>query len=101
MNVRVVLAAVLALTACATGGGGSGEAVGARTTWRCEGGSSFSVRFTDGEAHISAGGRNYNLPHARSGSGARYAGGGVEYWERAGTATLRGVAGAPYVNCRR
>ncbi|WP_395646835.1 MliC family protein [Terricaulis sp.] len=100
MKTLVILAAALSLAACATESG-SGEAVGApRTTWRCDGGSSFTVSYTDGSARVRAGGRSYNLPHAVSGSGARYAGGGVQFWEHAGTSTLTGAAGGPYANCR-
>src|SRR5690348_10108229 len=99
MKTRALMFAVFLLGACATDGGG--EAVGApRTTWRCDGGSSFTVSYTTNSARVSAHGRSYTLPHARSGSGARYAGGGVEFWEHGGTSTLTGAAGGPYANCR-
>lgn len=94
----LLLATAFALVACATDGGG--ETVGAGATWRCDGGKQFRVSFTRSGARVSAAGRTYNLPH-RTGGGARYVNGGVEYWERAGTASLTGAAGGPYRNCRR
>lgn len=102
MKTHALLVAALLLAACATeGGGGGGESVGARTTWRCPGGSSFSVSFTTSSARVTAAGHTYNLPHAVSGSGARYTNGSVQYWEHAGTATLTGAPGGPYQDCRR
>ena len=99
MKAQILLAAALLLAACASDDGG--DAVGApRTTWRCDGGSSFTASYTNGGALVRAGGRSYALPHALSGSGARYASGDVEFWEHAGTATLTGAAGGPYANCR-
>ncbi len=72
----------------------------ASTEWRCPDGKSFRVAFAGAFAHVNASGHEYRLPHARSGSGARYAGGGVEYWEHAGEAMLHGAAGGPYERCR-
>ena len=94
---KLALAALLALAACSTSGG----AVGGRIDWRCDRGAAFSVRFTDGSAHVFAGGQVYNLPHAVSGSGARYSKDSVEYWEHSGEAMLNGARGGPYANCRR
>lgn len=69
--------------------------------WRCEGGSSFSIRFDRGEkAVVSAAGERYVLPIARSASGARYSDGAVEYWEHHGEASLKGAANGPYLRCR-
>lgn len=91
---RTALAAVAALSACASGSGGP------RTDWRCDGGAAFSVRFSSGDAEVFAGGQIYQLPSARSGSGARYSDGTVEFWEHQGEATLNGAHGGPYTNCR-
>ena len=97
MKQLLALAALAALAACSTA---SAPASG-RTDWRCDGGAAFSVRFSGEEAHVFAGGQLYELPVAVSGSGARYSGNGVEYWEHQGQATLNGARGGPYTNCRR
>ena len=98
----LLLGAVAVLAACSTlesaGGGGS---IGNRINWHCDGGHAFNVGFTRNSAQVSVNGRTYNLVHAQSASGARYSNGSVEYWEHAGQVQLSGVAGGPYVNCRR
>jgi hypothetical protein len=102
-----VVAALAVLAACATesgfssGGGSGGASVGGRFTWHCDGGHAFNVGFTRNGAQVSVNGHTYNLVHAQSPSGARYSNGSVEYWEHAGQVQLSGVAGGPYVNCRR
>lgn len=104
MRRLVVIACLACLAACATEGrvlGGSAASVGGRFTWRCDGGHAFTVGFTRNSALVSVNGRTYNLAHAQSASGARYSNGSVEYWEHAGQVQLSGVAGGPYVNCRR
>jgi len=98
----LILASLASLAACTTldsiGGGGS---IGNRITWRCDGGHVFTVAFTRNNAQVAVNGRGYILPHAQSASGARYSNGSVEYWENAGQVQLSGVAGGPYVNCKR
>ncbi|MFZ2031323.1 MAG: MliC family protein [Vitreimonas sp.] len=105
MKRLLVLACFVALAACSTEGGisgsGGGGSVGGRFSWHCDGGHSFTVGFTRNSAVVSVNGRTYNLVHAQSASGARYSNGSVEYWEHAGQVQLSGVAGGPYVNCRR
>ena len=97
MKRLLTAAALLALSACASTG-----TIGNRMDWRCDGGAAFSARIkSDGSADVFAGGQVYTLPHVAGASGARYAGGGVEYWERGGEATLTGARGGPYANCRR
>lgn len=94
--------ALAALSGCAIleDLGGGGEALTATMQWRCDGGAAFSAQIlSDERARITAGGESYTLP--RTGPGARYGNGGVEYAERAGGATLTGAAGGPYRNCRR
>jgi membrane-bound inhibitor of C-type lysozyme len=98
MKTILALAALALLAACATGAAPGGP----RMDWRCDGGGAFSARIKgDGRAEVFAGGQVYNLPHVQGASGARYAQGGVEYWERGGEATLTGAQGGPYNNCRR
>jgi membrane-bound inhibitor of C-type lysozyme len=96
----LVTALATTLAACTTMSSPA-PAVGERTEWKCDHGAAFSVRFTTESAEVFAGGQTYSLPHAQSGSGARYANGAVEYWEHAGEAMLNGAAGGPYANCRR
>lgn len=97
MNKLIFLAGLSLLAACAT----PGEPISGRMDWRCSGGAAFSARITSAGAEVFAGGQTYRLPRAEAASGARYANGSVEYWERGGTATLNGAAGGPYENCRR
>jgi membrane-bound inhibitor of C-type lysozyme len=96
MKTPTALAAFALLAACTSGPSG-----GPQVVWRCDGGAAFSVRYNDrGAAEVFAGGRTYTLPAARSGSGARYSDGTVEYWEHQGEARLNGAFGGPYNNCR-
>ena len=102
MKTRALLFVALLLGACATDGAGSGESVGApRTTWRCDGGAAFSVRFSPTAARVFAGGQTYDLPQVEAASGARYANGSVQYWEHDGVASLAGAAGGPYAGCHQ
>jgi hypothetical protein len=98
---KLAFAALLALSGC-----GAmfpiepvGRPVAPGILWRCDAGHSFRANVGSSGAHVHAGGRDYALPHVQA-QGARYAGGGVEYWERAGSATLTGAPGGPYQNCR-
>lgn len=104
MKRLLALVCLAALTACATEMGNStvssGAPIGNLVRWRCDGGKTFGVGFTTTGARVAAAGQTYALPHVQGG-GARYANGGVEYWERAGVATLTGARGGPYNNCRR
>lgn len=60
--------------------------------YTCEGSDlPFTARFRDGDrpsAVFMLGGDRVEVPLARSGSGARYAGEGVEYWEHQGKANV-------------
>ena len=98
MKKLAALAALLALTACAT----ATTPGGPRADWRCDGGAAFSMRLNNaGNAEVFAGGQVYSLPGVQTGSGTRYTNGSVEYWERGDEATLNGAHGGPYNNCRR
>lgn len=102
MRLILASAALLALTACASLESPQDQVGGNRMIWRCEGGASFTATITsDGRARVVVGGQTYSLPHESAGAGARYANGGIVYWERAGQATLTGARGGPYTNCRR
>lgn len=104
MSRVLVLASLTLLAACSTTAGaglGGGESLGGRINWACDGGHAFRVSFTRNSAQVAVAGRSYILPHAQAASGARYSNGSVEYWEHAGQVELSGVAGGPYVNCRR
>ena len=94
----LALAALILLAGCETITP-VGQRVAPGITWRCDGSRTFSASIGSRGAEVHAGGRDYALPHA-PGSGARYAAGGAEYWERAGQASLTGAAGGPYRNCR-
>ena len=99
---KLAFAALLLLSACGTMfpiETPVGHPVAPGITWRCDGGHAFRAHLGSSGAHVNAGGHDYALPHVQ-GQGARYAGGGVEYWERAGTASLTGAPGGPYQNCR-
>ena len=100
MKKLAALAVLTLLAACAsTGGGGP---AGPRMDWRCDSGAAFSARVKGNDTvEVFAGGQVYTLPHIAGASGARYGNGSVEYWERAGGATLSGAPGGPYNNCRR
>lgn len=98
MKKIALLAALLALSACAT----ATTPGGPRADWRCDGGAAFSMRLNDdGNAEVFAGGQLYQLPGVVAGSGTRYTNGAVEYWEHGDEAMLNGARGGPYTNCRR
>lgn len=97
MKRLALLGAALLAVACVSTGPAAG-----RLDWSCSGGAAFSVR-PKGEGHVElfAAGQIYVLAGVANASGARYADGHVEYWDRGGEATLSGAAGGPYENCRR
>lgn len=91
---------LLAIAGCATAA--PQDATDAAMPYACAGGKSFTAAYNlkGDKARVVAGGRTYLLPHVRSGSGARYAGGGVQLWSKGDGATLEGAAGGPYADCR-
>ncbi|HVY86599.1 MAG TPA: MliC family protein [Caulobacterales bacterium] len=80
----------------------SAVGAGQTFTFSCDAGKSFTAQYDEGTtcAIVTAGGQTYRVPAAMSASGARYQGGGVEYWEHQGEAMLDGAAGGPYANCK-
>jgi membrane-bound inhibitor of C-type lysozyme len=102
MNRLLTLAALgpaLALGACA--GVTAPDASAADHLYRCEEGRSFTASYAaNGKtAVVRAGGLIRTLRLARSASGARYAGRGVELWGKGAAATLTGFPGGPYAGC--
>ncbi len=76
-----------------------GGAEGVRTHWRCASGADFSVRINEEArtATVSAGLRTIRLERTDSG----YSNGEVTYFEQGEMASLSGVNGRRYTNCRR
>lgn len=103
--IRGIFAAmsVLALSACATAPlPVAADASDAPQTYACAGGKSFTAAYDlkGDRATVKAGGRSYSLRHAPSGSGVKYAGGGVELFAKGTEAMLDGASGSPYRDCR-
>ncbi|RYC17580.1 MliC family protein [Ciceribacter ferrooxidans] len=68
--------------------------------YKCDGGSTFTVRFENDTAYVSfPDGKTYDLPVAISGDGFRYEADGVELRGRGEDATLTVPGTAPLV-CR-
>lgn len=81
---------------------GPEDATDAPMTYACQGGKRFVAAYALSGEHVvvQAGGRSYRLLHAKSASGARFSGGGVDLFTQGVEATLDGAAGAPYRACR-
>jgi len=77
------------------------DATDAPMTYACREGKRFVAAYALSGEHavVQAGGRSYRLPHAPSGSGARFSAGGVELTTKGVEASLDGAAGAPYRGC--
>lgn len=83
MTSRLVALAAAALVLAA----GPAAALGAR--FRCQDGTVGAVRFPDARTGLLVlGGRSIPMRIAPSGSGARYVGPGLTYWEHQGTVTI-------------
>ena len=93
-------AAALVLAGCASTA--PMDATGAPQAYACAGGKSFTAAYdlAGDQALVRAGDRTWRLPHVRSASGARYARGGVELFSKGDAATLTGVPGGPYRDCK-
>lgn len=115
LRLALVAAAAAALAACSSVGPAAPttfstplrvapspeDATDAPMTYACREGKRFVAAYALSGDHavVQAGGRSYRLPHAPSGSGARFSAGGVELTTKGVEASLDGAAGAPYRGC--
>ena len=97
MQKAFVVAALLALGACQSAGGlDEGE----RLNWRCAGDKEFSLRNVSDGVEVFVAGQTHRLDPVADAQ-RQYSNGNVTYTENGGSATLTGVFGEPYENCRR
>lgn len=106
---RVALLLPLALAGCSPGSAPTAAAPERSTPWItyvCADGRTFQALYPDANtARVRLAGREHTLKIAVSGSGARYAGDGLQWWNRGPEgmlATLEAdetIAGAPGVSC--
>jgi len=94
MKHLTLVAAALALSACVSHDFREGQ----RTSWRCEGGKTFSLRRVGDAVELYASGATHRLYPDGEG---RYVAGDVSYTESRGRAALTGVYNGPFENCRR
>lgn len=66
----------------------------------CDGDRTVEVAYQGDSAVVSAGGERRTLPLAISASGARYASGPFEIWDKGGQARVSGFPGGPYDGCK-
>jgi hypothetical protein len=97
MKRLVVVAALVALSACQSAGGLN---EGQRINWRCAGDKEFSLRTVANGVEVFAAGQTHRLDPV-AGVEGQYSNGTVTYAEAGGRATLTGVYGGPYENCER
>lgn len=68
--------------------------------YRCDDGSQVGANFDDPKfAYLQLDGKSLKLPQRLSGSGARYAKGGVSFWIKGRDATLKRTRTGKTVNC--
>lgn len=69
--------------------------------YTCADGKRFTAAFNAAGdvVTIAAGGDSRTLPQVISGSGARFADAGVQYWSKGREATLEGFPGGPFAAC--
>lgn len=81
MRTSLLVLLVLGLGACTSPQTESG----AKVTYRCESGRTVEASYpTDSTAVVDYEGQTYEMEIAVSGSGARYVGGGLEWWTKGG-----------------
>lgn len=82
--------------------GANGNALaqpGKTYVYQCDGGLQVAAYFDRNAAFLQLDGKSLKLPQRMSGSGARYAKGGVTFWIKGNTAMLTRTRGGPTVNC--
>jgi hypothetical protein len=92
-----IAAALLALGACQSP---AGLDEGERLAWRCAGEKEFSLRRVSDGVEVFAAGQTHRLDPV-AGAAGQYTNGAVTYAEAGGRATLAGIYGGPYEDCRR
>jgi len=91
-------AALLALAACqSTANLNEGQ----RINWSCTGDKEFSLRTVGDAIEVYAAGETNRLEPVAAENGRAYSNGEISYAEAGGRATLTGIYGGPYENCRR
>ncbi|MBM3547902.1 MAG: lysozyme inhibitor [Alphaproteobacteria bacterium] len=88
-----VIASALLLAGCAPAPAERGF------LFECPGLGNVVARYRNDEALIALSGRRLSLPRAISGSGARYARGSAQFWEKGGIATVD-LDGRTYPDCK-
>jgi membrane-bound inhibitor of C-type lysozyme len=103
MRPCLVFAAAALLAACQPP-----RPVAPAVAYRCDDGRRLQVSYQGiGQAVLAMDGATYRLAIARSASGARYVGGGWQWWTKGAQAWLaplgagEGIASAPGVACRQ
>lgn len=94
MKKLIMIASALALSACVSHSFREGE----RTNYRCASGQEFSLREVAGTVEVYASGQTHRLEP--SGAGV-FTNGTVTYTVDHGQASLTGIYGGPFENCRR
>jgi hypothetical protein len=94
MKKLIIIAGALMLSACVSHDFSEGR----RAEWRCEGGTTFSLREVAGAVEVYASGQTNRLTPTGEDS---YSDGAVTYTVDRGRASLAGVPGGPYQNCHR
>lgn len=97
MRSFVVGALLLALAACQSA---EDLSAGERLNWRCDNDKHFSLRSVGDAVEVYAAGETHRLEPVADGEGRSFSNGAITYTEADG-ATLTGVYGGPYENCRR
>lgn len=98
MRSLALSAALLALTACQSA---QDLSVGERLSWRCANDKEFGLRTVGDAIEVYAAGQTNRLEPTAGESGRTYSNGQITYTEAGGRATLTGIHGGPYEQCRR
>lgn len=96
MRSAVIILTLLALGACQSP---AGLDEGQRLAWRCAGEKEFSLRRVSNGVEVFAAGQTHRLDPV-AGVPGQYSNGAVTYAEASSRATLAGIYGGPYEDCR-